>query len=149
MIRMGELFWLKKEKLEVLCIFPNYSKLIQRAEITSLSLPPHSSGHRALSSAFDSLKRGRGKIRLFPPGCCFSLLVFITSPSSIFISFSVRGSGMNPCQLLHRSYYFISNYLPSHILIPFLVGASENVLFPNLDILKHAMQPVIQKRHKK
>lgn len=54
---------------------------------------------------------------------------------------------MKPCQLLRRS-YFIFNYLSSHILIPFLVGASENMLFPNLNILKHAMQSVIQNHQK-
>ena len=55
---------------------------------------------------------------------------------------------MNPCQRLHRSSYFISSYLSSHMLIRFLVGTSEHVLFSNLDILKRAVQPVIQKHQK-
>lgn len=136
-------FLVEKAKTGSFVHFPDYSKLTQRDEITSLSLAPHPSGYRPLSSAFDSIKRGQGKIRLFPPSCCFSLPLL--SPYLLAFSFHspLRSSGIDPCQLLHRPYYFISSYLSSHILILFLVGASENVLLLNVNILKHAMQPVI------
>lgn len=83
LIRMGELFWLKKLKLQVLYIFQTIQNSLK--ELKELPLAPHLSEYRPLSSPFDSIKRGQGKIRLFSPSCCFSLPLL--SPYLLAFSF--------------------------------------------------------------